>query len=70
MWENFPKSDKSDLLFHLGWVEDFGIAFQLSIASYYIGNYQESLDLHDQLLNNPKITNVFREQVLCNRKYP
>ncbi|HEV7737967.1 MAG TPA: hypothetical protein VGO47_11425, partial [Chlamydiales bacterium] len=69
-WQLQPKSEKLNLLFNNEWIEDYGFAFQLSIASFYIRKYQESLHLHDQLLTNPRLPENLRNQVEINRTFP
>jgi glycosyltransferase involved in cell wall biosynthesis len=69
-WQRELKSDKKDILFCMGWVEDYGLSFQLSIASFYVSHYQESLDLHEELLANPRLPPLWQEQVLRNREFP
>ncbi len=51
------------------WVEDWGLIFQLSISSYYMGRYQESLRCHDELLDMPDIPDTIRKQIRANREF-
>lgn len=69
-WQSRLKGDCQNVLFYLGWVDDYGIEFQLSIASFYLGQYEESLKLHDRLLENPRLPEVVRSQVIVNRLFP
>lgn len=66
--EFIPKPAKKDVLFTQDWMEDYGLLFQLSIASYYMGKYQESLDACDQLLAMKDFP--WKDQAKRNRKYP
>ncbi len=59
-----------DLLFNEDWINEWGLSFQLSIASYYLGHYQESLDVCDQLLENPSLPENFKHQLVQNRRFP
>lgn len=68
-WQNSFKAKQSNILFQVGWIEDYGIDFQLSIAAYYVGQYQESLDLNNQLLTNPQLPQPVCDQVLINREF-
>jgi glycosyltransferase involved in cell wall biosynthesis len=68
--ELIPKALGKDMLFNMDWMEDYGLAFQLSICSYYAGNYQESLDICDQLINYPNLPENWRTQTITNRQYP
>ncbi len=69
-WSSLPSSDHHHPFFKLEWIEDYGIKFQLSMSSFYLHHYEESLDLHDQLLANPNLPQRLREQVLLNRLFP
>lgn len=59
-----------DLLFNQDWIDDYGIDFQLSIASYYVGKYEESLQCCDKLLKNENIPESWKEITISNRKFP
>lgn len=69
-WLLQPKVEQQNLLFRLGWIDDYGLTFQHSISTYYVNKYQESLDLNDLLLMNPELPETVRNQVLFNRKFP
>ncbi len=69
-WQSQPKNDQKDLLFRIGWTEDYGILFQLSIAAFYVSEYQECLDLNDELLDNPHLPEAIRNRVVLNREFP
>ncbi|HSX14039.1 MAG TPA: glycosyltransferase [Chlamydiales bacterium] len=60
----------NDALFNLDWIGDYGLTFLRSICSYYVGNYQESLDACEELLNNPRLPESWREQTLKNKQFP
>jgi tetratricopeptide (TPR) repeat protein len=65
-----PKPEKKDALFNVDWIEDYGLDFQRSICSYYVGHYQESIDICDRLLANPRLPESWRACVLENRIFP
>lgn len=69
-WIEIEHPHKKDLLFCLDWILEYGIDFELSLCSYYIGSLEESLDLHDRLLRNPLLPLDTRNLVLNNRKFP
>lgn len=52
-----------DILFVENWVYDFGLLFEHSIDSYWVGRYDESQQASHALLNNPKLPANLREQV-------
>ncbi len=64
------KPTKKDEFFNEEWVIDYGLAFQLSISAYYVGQYQESLDISDYLLERNDLPEEWRKQVLINREFP
>jgi len=63
-----PPADK-DWLFNQDWIEQYGLLFQLSICSYYLGHYQESLDACDQLLAMKNLPEHFRKHAETNRTF-
>ena len=69
-WYRLPKLRKQNALFLMEWIDEYGLTFQHSIASFYLHKYQESLDLHDQLLKIAKMPQRVRNQVLLNREFP
>lgn len=69
-YESVEKPNTKDILFSMDWVDEYGLLFQLSVSSYYVGRYQESLDLCDQLILNQNLPGSWRERVLTNRSFP
>lgn len=61
---------EKDVLFVQDWIEDYGLLFELSIAAYYAGQYQESLDACDKLLEIKDLPKSWRDQTERNRMYP
>jgi hypothetical protein len=59
-----------DVLFTQVWVERYGLAFQLSICSYYLGHYQESLEACQTVLKTANVPESFRAQTLTNIEFP
>lgn len=70
MWEQLPKPQQKDALFNMDWMEKYGLAFQLSICSYYAGHYQESLEVCDKLLKIEDLPSHWRELTEINRTFP
>jgi len=68
--ENIPKPKQKDMLFNMDWIEEYGLLFQQSICSYFLGRYQESLDTCDQLLAIKDMPDSWREQAKINRSFP
>lgn len=65
-----PKPPQKDSLFNMDWIEKYGLLFQLSISSYYLGHYEESLCYCNQLLKIKELPENWREQALVNREFP
>jgi glycosyltransferase involved in cell wall biosynthesis len=67
---SIAKPKQKDSLFNMAWIETYGLAFQLSICAYYLGHYEESIQLCDQLLQTESLPASWREQTLINREFP
>ncbi len=66
-----PRPTNEDTLTTETWIEQWGLLFQRSICSYYLGYYQESLRVCDKLLAMKKvISESFYQQTIENRKFP
>lgn len=65
-----PKPAAKDLLFNFDWMEEYGLLFQLAISAYYVGNYQESIDICDKLLKIKNLPEDWRKQAERNRAFP
>ncbi len=65
-----PQPAEKDVLFNQDWIEEYGLLFQLSICSYYLGHYQESLDACDKLLAMKNLPEYFHKLAVTNRAYP
>jgi tetratricopeptide (TPR) repeat protein len=68
--ESLPKIKVENAFFNQKWIGRYGLMFQLSICSYYVGKYEESLSICDRILAMDMIPNALREQVSQNRTYP
>lgn len=66
--ESFP--EEKDILFNMDWIENYGLLFQLSICSYFVGNYVESMTSCDQLLKIKGLPPEWQQLVIKNRTYP
>lgn len=62
-----PKS--KDQLFVQTWIYDYGLLFEYSIAAYWAGHYQESVEAIDSLLKNPHLPKEYKEFAEKNRKF-
>lgn len=69
-WMTMPQPLVKDRLFTLDWIADFGMLFQLSIAAYWIGEYQEALDACNRLLEIQKLPASWRICTENNRVFP
>jgi glycosyltransferase involved in cell wall biosynthesis len=58
-----------DRLFVRRWVYDWGCRFEASIAAYYTGRADRSLELCDELLASPDLPDNYRRQVEKNREW-
>jgi glycosyltransferase involved in cell wall biosynthesis len=58
-----------DLLFTSPWVYRWGMLFEYSITSYWVGDARASLDACDRLLALPDLPAVYRKQTLENREF-
>ena len=65
-----PQPAQKDGLFNEDWIDNYGLLFQLSICSYYVGHYQESLQACDKLLAIPDVPDSWKQQAKQNRTYP
>lgn len=65
-----PKSLRKDRLFNMDWIQRYGLLFQLSICSYYVGQYEESLNACDQLLQIADLPACWHKQTEKNRLFP
>lgn len=68
--ETIVKPAQKDSLFNVDWIEDYGLLFQLSICSYFVGQYQESLKACEKLLAIKDLPDDWRKQTEVNRKFP
>jgi glycosyltransferase involved in cell wall biosynthesis len=66
----FPQPKEKDVLFNMEWIQRYGIDFLLSISTYYLGYYDESIHYCDRILNNPKVPEEWRRQAAINREFP
>lgn len=66
---NLNVEPTKDVLFVHRNVWDWGMAFERSIAAYWVGRKDECLALSDELLANPRLPDNVRAQVVINRGY-
>ncbi len=65
-----PEGEEKDRLFNEDWIKDYGLSFQMSIAAYYMGHYEEALEACDRLLASDDIPEGWRKQAEINRTFP
>ena len=70
MQQLLPRPATKDALFNVDWIEEYGLLFQLSIAAYYAGHYEEALDACDQLLTIAALPTSWRALTESNRLFP
>ncbi|MES2122365.1 MAG: glycosyltransferase [Chlamydiota bacterium] len=61
--------EPNDPLFVETWIYDFGLLFEFSISSYYVGKYEESYRACKKLLARPDLPPSIRECVERNIQY-
>lgn len=70
MRESVPKPETKDVLFNMDWIEEYGLMFQKSICTYYLGKYQEAIEACNALIANPNLPDGWRERAIENKKFP
>lgn len=68
-WEHIPQPAYKDWLFNMDWMRDYGLLLQLSVCTYYLGKYQESLDACDKLLKVKDLPENWRKTAERNRLF-
>jgi len=63
------KPAQRDILFVQDWIEEYGLLFELSICAYYVGAYQESIDLCDRLLKCETVPSDWKFRIERNREF-
>ena len=69
-YEFAAKPQAKDVLFNVDWIPEYGLLFQLSICSYYVGHYEEALEACDQLLAKTNLPEGWRTLAKANREFP
>lgn len=70
LWSMLPQPLEKDSLFNMEWTHHYGLLFQLSVCSYYLGFYQESLEACEKLLTIAELPEGWRRQTEINREFP
>lgn len=70
IWPYIPQPPAKDSLFNMDWIEHYGILFKLSICSYYVGHYEESINACSQLIGMNDIPENWRQQAAANIAFP
>jgi len=58
-----------DLLFLQPWIYRWGLLFEYSITSYWVGDHSAALHACDRLLAMPDLPHAHREQTIANRRF-
>jgi len=69
-YEFAARPEHRDVLFNVDWIRDYGLLFQLSIAAYYVGHYEEALEACDELLEKKNLPESWTNLVKANREFP
>jgi glycosyltransferase involved in cell wall biosynthesis len=64
---SMPKSD--DVLFVHKWIHDYGAKLEMSINAYWVGNYEECLEICQELLGRNDLPDNVRTCVLHNQAW-
>lgn len=59
----------TDILFVQSWMYDYGLEFEQSISSYWLGNYGESYQISTNLLKKDNLPSDIRDQVQKNKQF-
>lgn len=51
------------------WISQYGLIFELSIAAYWVGEYEQSMQAIDDLLSMSMLPKEYRDQTLKNKEY-
>ena len=68
LWQAVPKPVVGDVIFVQDWMLQYGLLFELSVASGCVGQYQESLDACNQLLAMKDLPEEMRVLTVPNRQ--
>lgn len=63
------RAEPDDILFTHPWVYKWGLLFEYSVVSYWVGDIQGSLEACDRLLSIPELPEAHRLQTLRNRDF-
>lgn len=61
-----PRPSGKDVLFNLDWIEEYGLDFLLAIAAYWLGHYEESKQLTEEVLKKENLPENWKEQAQLN----
>ena len=67
-WQALPNHGKRGVIINMEWMSEYGLLFELSLSSFYVGQYQESLEICDHLLSMRKLPAGLKTYVENNRK--
>jgi tetratricopeptide (TPR) repeat protein len=68
-YEAVPQPADRDWLSNLPWIDNYGLLDQLSICSYYLGKYQESVDACNKALKIKTMPEEWKNRIKKNRLY-
>lgn len=63
------KPRSNDILFIDKTIYDYKLIDELAVCSYWVGEYEESLLLNRQLLENPYLPGIFKQRIENNKKF-
>ncbi|MCB1180777.1 MAG: glycosyltransferase family 2 protein [Chlamydiia bacterium] len=68
-WESLPKPKTQESSFMDTWIEEYGLLFERSLASYYLGYHRQCAEDCESLLALPQLPCNYRKRVLSNRQF-
>ena len=58
-----------DILFIDRSIRDYRLKDELAVCSYWVGEYEESLRLNEELLENPLISKIDKKRITENKEF-
>ena len=59
----------TDLVNIQEWITDYGLLFELSVAAYWIGEYEQSFQAAEDILKMKNVTKEYRDQTIKNQAF-
>ena len=66
---SIPKPLQKDWLFNMDWIDDYGLMLQLAVSSYYLGNYEESVNYCNSIITKENLPQGISQLAASNRTF-